>query len=51
MNTNVKLSIASELNKLLNSAKSILEINDYYFDPIRDMFERSGVDIEDYLEK
>ena len=30
MNTHVKLSIASELNKMLNSAKSMLEINDYY---------------------
>ena len=29
MDTNVKLSIASDLNKMLNSAKSILEINDF----------------------
>jgi len=31
MDTNVKLSIASNLNRLLNSAKSILEINDYHY--------------------
>jgi hypothetical protein len=32
MDTNVKLSIASELNKLLNSAKFNLEIYDKHFD-------------------
>ena len=31
MNTHVKLSIASELNKMLNSAKSNLKINDYHY--------------------
>jgi hypothetical protein len=32
MNTNVKLSIASNLNRLLNSAKSNLEIYDKHLD-------------------
>jgi hypothetical protein len=31
MDTHVKLSIASELNKMLNSAKLNLEINDYHY--------------------